>query len=65
MTSLPKKRPAELGGAAGSVAILVAWALGVDDAGIIAAIGVVVGFVPAAITWTVTTVRKPRGNPAP
>jgi hypothetical protein len=59
VTNLPQKRPAELGGAAGSVAILVAWALGVDDAGIIAAIGVVVGFVPAAITWTVTTVRRP------
>jgi hypothetical protein len=60
MTNLPEQRPAELGGAAGSVAILLAWALGVDDAGIIAAIGVVVGFVPAAITWTVTTVRRPK-----
>jgi hypothetical protein len=59
VTNLPQKRPAELGGVAGAVAILLAWALGVDNPAIIAALGVVVGFVPAAITWTVATVRKP------
>jgi energy-converting hydrogenase Eha subunit A len=46
-------RPAETGGAAGAVAIIVARVLGVEDPTTIAAIGVVVGFVPAAVTFCV------------
>lgn len=45
------------------MALLLAWALGVDNPAIIAALGIVVGFVPAAITWTVATVRKPKPQP--
>lgn len=47
------RRPAETGGVAGAIALLVAHLLGVDDATVIVALAVVVGFVPAAITWLV------------
>lgn len=40
------------------MALLLARLLGLDDPLYIAAIGVVVGFVPAAITWLVVTLRK-------
>lgn len=50
-------RPAETGGVAGAVALLVAYFAGLHDPAIVTAIGVVVGFVPAAITWTVQLVR--------
>lgn len=47
------RRPAETGGVAAAIALLVAHLLGVDDATVIVALAVVVGFVPAAITWLV------------
>jgi hypothetical protein len=50
-------RPAETGGVASALALLVAHLLGVSDATVIVALGVVVGFVPAAITWAVVLVR--------
>ena len=59
MTHVVQSRPAELAGMVGAVALIVARIFGVDDPQIIAAIGVVVGFVPAAVTWVVTLVRKP------
>jgi hypothetical protein len=40
------------------VTLLVARAFGVTDPNILAALGAVVGFVPAAITWIVATVRR-------
>lgn len=49
--------PAETGGVAGAVALLVAHILGLNDASLIVALAVVAGFVPAAITWTVNLVR--------
>ena len=57
-----KSRPAETGGVAAAAALLIARALGVDDIGTITALAVVVGFVPAAITWTVELVRVRRAN---
>ena len=42
---------------AGAIALLIAWIAGVDDVGVIAAIGIVVGFIPAAVTWLVVTLR--------
>lgn len=48
-----KGRPAETGGAFGSIALLLALVLGVDDDTVIAAIGVAVGLVPAVITLLV------------
>jgi hypothetical protein len=51
------ERPAESGGVAGAVALLISYFAGVTDAGVVVAIGVVVGFVPAAITWAVNLAR--------
>lgn len=53
-----KSRPAETGGVAAALALLVARLIGIDDADAIVALGVVVGFVPAAITWLVVTIRS-------
>ena len=63
MASLPERRPAETGGVAGGAALLLARAFGVTDPDVIIALGVVVGFIPAAITWTVETLRKPSDLP--
>lgn len=43
---------------AGAVALLLAHALGVTDPDVYLALGVVVGFVPAAVTWIVTLARQ-------
>ena len=53
-------RPAEIGGIAGAIAFLIARLVGVKDATTVTAIGTVVGFVPAAITWLVVKIK---GNP--
>jgi hypothetical protein len=50
-------RPAETGGVAGGVAILVGHILGINDAGTLAALALVLGFLPAGITWMVTLIR--------
>ena len=55
--NLPKERPAETTAVAAAIALLIAWLAGVDDPGVIAAIGIVVGFIPAAVTWLVVTLR--------
>lgn len=54
----PKDRPAETGGVAAAVAVLIAHLLGVTDPTTLTAIAVVIGFIPAAITWIVVKVRK-------
>lgn len=46
-------RPAETGGAVGSIALLVSLVAGVDDPEVIAGVGIVAGLVPAAITLLV------------
>lgn len=48
-----KQRPAETGGIAGAIGLLIAKAAGVEDPDTIVAIGIVVGFIPAAITFCV------------
>lgn len=53
----PTNRPAEVGGVAGGIALLVAHLLGVNDVSTVVALGTVIGFVPAAITWIVTLIR--------
>lgn len=58
------RRPAETAGIAGSVAILVARVAGVTDADTIVALAAVLGFLPAAVTWTVALVRN-RGGKTP
>lgn len=57
-------RPAETGGVAAAVALLISRLLGVDDVDTVVALGVVVGFVPAGITWLVTLIR-PTPPPVP
>ena len=56
-----KQRPAEASGIAGAVTILLVHALGVTDVNTIVALGIVVGFVPAAVTWAVALIRNHRG----
>lgn len=60
----PATRPAEYGGAAGAVAVLIGHILGINDAGTLAALAMVVGFIPAAITWVVATFRRKPSVPA-
>lgn len=60
MASLPERRPAETGGVAGAATLLLVRAFGVTDPDVIVALGVVVALVPAAITWIVNLIRKPR-----
>lgn len=48
-----KARPAETAGGAGSLALLVGYALGVQDPAVLTAVGAVVGLVPAAVTLVV------------
>lgn len=54
----PERRPAETAGVAGAAAILVAHVLGVTDATVVTALAVVLGVVPAAVTWLVTITRR-------
>lgn len=56
-STIAHRRPAEVGGVAGSVA-LIGRAAGIDDADTIVAIGAVVGVIPAAITWAVELIRS-------
>ena len=58
VAALPKRRPAEVSGLAGSAAILLAHVLGVTDPATIVALGVIVGAVPAAVTWLVELRRS-------
>ena len=58
----PTERPAEFGGVAGALALLIARALGVDDVTTVTAIAIVIGFLPALITWIVVLVNAQR-NP--
>lgn len=50
-------RPAETGGVAGALALLIAHLLGVNDTTTIISIAVILGFVPAGITWLVVLIR--------
>lgn len=53
-----QRRPAETGGVvAGAVAALIAKLVGIDDADTVIYLTIIVGFVPAAITWLVVTIR--------
>jgi hypothetical protein len=60
-TSTVERRPAEASGVAGAVALLVAHLFGVDDADTIVALAVVVGCIPALVTWLVVLLRSRHG----
>lgn len=59
-TPTPSRRPAEFGAAASAVALLIGRGLGIDDVDTVTAIAVVIGFIPAAVTWAVELGRKRR-----
>jgi hypothetical protein len=60
-----KNRPAETGGLAAAVVVLICYFAGVDNPGVIAALVIVVGAVPAFITWLVVTIRSRPPEPLP
>jgi hypothetical protein len=55
--NIVRRRPAETAGIASAVAVLVAKLLGVDDPDVIVALAVVIGFIPAVITFIVELTR--------
>ncbi len=56
------RRPAEISGLAGAVTLLVVHLAGVTDPEVIVALGVVVGALPAVVTWIVGLVRRHNGQ---
>ncbi len=50
-------RPAEISGVAGALAYLIAYLFGVDDPGVLVSLGIVIGFIPAAVTFAVELAR--------
>ena len=57
-----KKRPAEWGAVSGALAFLICALLGVDDTAVLTSLGIVLGFVPAAITTVVDWLDKRRAS---
>lgn len=55
-----KNRPAESITAAGAAALVVGYFAGVDDPGVVVALGVLIGMLPAGVTWLVE-LRRRRG----
>ncbi len=53
-----RKRPAETAGIAGALALVVCRALGVDDADVMMALGVLFASLPAGVTWLVELLRR-------
>jgi len=58
LPATPKHRPAEAAGLAGAVVVLLAYFLGLDEPSVIVALTLVVGAIPAAVTWLVGLFRK-------
>jgi len=61
MNNLPTRRPAETTAVAASLALLIANILGVDNPETLTALAVVIGFIPAIVTWIVEMRRKGSG----
>lgn len=55
-------RPAETTTAAGALAVLIGYVVGLRDPEVLVALTVALGAVPGAVTWLVETVRG-RGAP--
>lgn len=60
-----QRRPAEAGGLAGAVTLLIVRAVGVTDPDVIVSVGVVLGAVPTMITWLVGVWRRRNGHSQP
>lgn len=58
----PAARPTEWAGVAGALAFLICRIAGVEDAAVLTALGIVLGFVPAAVTSIVEYVRSARAS---
>jgi len=56
--SLPQRRPAETTAIASALALLICKLAGVDDPDVLVALGIVIGFIPAAVTWIVELSRR-------
>lgn len=54
----PKSRPAEWSAVSAAIALLIVSLLGVDDPSVLTALGIVIGFVPAAVTGIVEWLDK-------
>lgn len=59
----PSKRPAEFAGAGAAAGVLFGRALGVTDPDTLAALGVLAGCVPAAVTSGVVYFERRRARP--
>jgi type III secretory pathway component EscS len=56
--AVAQKRPAEVTtGVVGAVVALIAAIFDITDAAVLTSLIVIVGFIPAAITWLVNTIR--------
>lgn len=60
--NLPSRRPAETSAVAAALALLIARLLGVDDADTVTALAIVIGFVPAAVTWLYELRHRDQGH---
>ena len=62
----PQNHPAETGaGVAAAVAVLISYVFHIHDANVIAALVILVGAVPASITWLVLLIRRRNGQADP
>lgn len=59
--ALVASRPAESAGVAGSAALLIGHAAGIDNPDVLVALGVIIGAIPAAVTFLVVQYRRARG----
>lgn len=56
------RRPAESLTGAGALTVLIVYGFGIDDPQVPVALTVVLGLLPAAVTWIVSTARSGRGR---
>jgi len=61
--NLPVQRPAETtAGVAAALAVLICAVLGVEDTAIYGALVIVIGFLPATVTWIVQMAQNKKGQ---
>lgn len=58
MPSLPRRHPAEVTTGAAGLGVIAAYALGIDDPGVVVALGAVVAALPAVVTGIVEWRRR-------
>lgn len=55
--NIVQRRPAETTTGAAAIALLIAYFAGLDDTQVVLALSVVIGLLPALVTWLVTLIR--------